>query len=234
MVRILELSRAHRYRGFLRTVKSDSRRDQGIVAGLLIRLVDIVLTAGAVLIMSPVMLCAALMIWLEDRGSIFFVQNRVGRDLKPFAVYKFRTMVEDTNRSTGDVETSGNVSLQSQRQQFQTTQENDARITKIGKLLRPAHVDELPQLFNVLYGDMSLVGVRPDVAVQEADYTAEEWHERHLLRPGITGLAQIDTTISNMQERTKRDLEWVRNRSLSLYFKILLLTVAKVFKRNSL
>lgn len=206
---------------------------QSLISTVLRRSFDLVISFAAILIFAPVMLLTALSIWFEDRGSIFFVQNRIGRGLRPFKVFKFRTMVEDKTRATGDFDTTASSSISDARQKFQTTSANDSRITSVGKLIRPVHLDELPQLFNVFRGDMSLVGVRPDVAVQEADYTPEQWRERHKLRPGITGVAQIDPNVTSMDDRTERDLFWVRNSSLSLYFKVLWQTFAKVLKRNS-
>jgi len=89
-------------------------------------------------------------------------------------------------------------------------------------------------MLNVLLGDMSIVGVRPDVPVQEADYTFQEWNNRHVLRPGITGLAQIDSSVDSMAARTALDLEWVHNRSIRLYATVIFRTFFKVLKRNSL
>lgn len=143
-------------------------------------------------------------------------------------------MTEAKDRFVGEVDREGEENIAAQREKFITTSANDTRITQVGRFLRPAHLDELPQLLNVFLGEMSLVGVRPDVAVQEADYEPQEWIDRHVLRPGITGMAQVDPTVDSMKARTERDLTWVRNRSVGLYFRLLLETVGKVLKRNSL
>ncbi len=196
------------------------------------RICDLCIAVPMALIVAVPMMVVALAIWLEDRDSVLFKQVRVGQETRPFKIFKFRTMYTDKNRIMGD-EYQGSPS-QEARAQFQTTSANDNRITGVGKILRPTHLDELPQLLNVVLGDMSLVGVRPDVPVQEADYSPEVWQERHLLRPGITGLAQVDSTIENTEQRTSQDLRWVRSASVLLYFQTLFKTISKVMKRNSL
>lgn len=198
---------------------------------MLIRLLDLCIVIPMIFIFAIPMLVAAMAIWLEDRGSVLFIQTRVGQGNHRFKILKFRTMFTDHNRILGDE----HVGLPSQeaRAQFETTSTNDKRVTKVGKVLRPAHLDELPQLLNVFLGQMSLVGVRPDVPVQEADYMPEVWQERHRLKPGITGLAQVDSTVENTEQRTIQDLKWVQNASVGLYLLIILKTFAKVLKRNS-
>ena len=118
-------------------------------------------------------------------------------------------------------------------EKFQTTAINDTRVTKVGRFIRPSHLDELPQLFNVIRGEMSLVGVRPDVPIQQLDYPSEIWQTRHHLKPGITGLAQINGSINSLELRTELDLFWVNNYNIQLYFTILFHTLLKVIKRNS-
>lgn len=200
-------------------------------ADLVMRAVDLALALAILAFSALPMLLVAGAILLDDRGPVLFRQPRVGRARRRFSILKFRTMTHDPNRATGAA--IGPVSSV-ERERFQTTIPGDPRITRVGRILRPLHLDELPQMINVLLGEMSLVGVRPDVPVQEADYSPQEWVDRHVLRPGITGLAQIDSTVDSMAARTARDLEWVRNRSLRLYASILLATFGKILKRNSL
>lgn len=200
-------------------------------ADLAMRAMDLLLALVLFAVTALPMLVIAGLIKLEDRGPILFRQPRVGQHRRGFSIAKFRTMTHDPGRATGAA--SGPVSA-AEREKFQTTSPGDARITRVGRVLRPLHLDELPQVLNVLRGEMSLVGVRPDVPVQEADYTPQQWVDRHVLRPGITGLAQIDSTVDNMAARTAHDLTWVRTRSFGLYLKILIGTVTKVLKRNSL
>lgn len=198
---------------------------------LFMRAMDVVLALAILAFAALPMLLVASAILLDDGGPVLFRQPRVGRSRQPFSILKFRTMTHDPNRATGAA--AGPVSI-AEREKFQTTIPGDARITRVGRFLRPLHLDELPQMINVLRGEMSLVGVRPDVPVQEADYLPQEWVDRHVLRPGITGLAQIDTTIDSMTSRTRCDLHWVRNRSLCLYCTVLLATFNKILKRSSL
>lgn len=202
------------------------------LTSFLIRFLDLALTLAGLLIFALPMVIIAAFIYLEDRTPILFRQPRVGKVARVFEIYKFRTMYTDASRSVGQAENGGD--LDDARARFVTTSQNDPRITKVGRILRPLHLDELPQLLNVLNGDMSLVGVRPDVPVQQADYTPAEWAQRHVFRPGITGLAQVNPNIGSLADRTSCDLKWVTDRSVKLYVKILFLTVAKVAKRNSL
>lgn len=197
----------------------------------LMRSFDLILSILIMVAAALPMLVIAAFIKLDDSGPILFPQIRVGRGGRHFTILKFRTMTSDRNRATGTVV---GVATAADRQAFQTTISGDPRITRVGRVLRPLHLDELPQVLNVLKGEMSLVGVRPDVPVQEADYTPQEWVDRHVLRPGITGLAQIDGSIDGTAARTARDLEWVRERSFKLYLATLLRTFFKVLKRNSL
>lgn len=197
------------------------------------RLLDIVLSVLAFIVFLIPMLIIAAAIWLDDRGPILFRQTRVGRGGRHFTILKFRSMsvaASSSSESTGEV---GALDAQTARQRFQTTARNDARITRIGRFLRASHLDELPQLVNVILGDMSLVGVRPDTPSQEADYEPSYWQERHQYRPGITGPAQVQTNDINLRTRTRLEREWLRAPTVRHYLKVLALTVAKVIKRSS-
>jgi lipopolysaccharide/colanic/teichoic acid biosynthesis glycosyltransferase len=148
------------------------------------RLFDIAVSGAGLLVFSPVAALIALGIKLEDGGPVLFTQERVGRDCRVFTAYKFRSMVVDAERLTGAVQATA----------------NDPRVTRMGRLLRGTAFDELPQLWNILRGDMSVVGPRP-LRPGEADTTAEGAHlplsairgyqQRHRVRPGLTGLAQV-------------------------------------------
>lgn len=197
----------------------------------LMRVMDLALAVLMLFVSALPMLFIAGMILLDDGRPVLFRQVRVGRGGRRFTILKFRTMTHDRNRATGSV--MGPITA-ADRRKFETTVSGDPRITRTGRVLRPLHIDELPQILNVFSGDMSMVGVRPDVPVQEADYTFQEWSRRHVLRPGITGLAQIDGSVNNMAARTALDLEWVCNRSIKLYLIVLFRTFFKVLKRNSL
>ena len=148
----------------------------------IIRLFDIVVALIASVVFAPIMLLVAMAIKLEDRGPVFFRQNRVGRQLLPFSLFKFRSMSQGQELAGSGAVEGQDLSLA--RAQFQTTVRNDSRITRVGHWIRRTHLDELPQLLNVVFGHMSLVGVRPDTPVQESDYSSEYWTERHRYRPG--------------------------------------------------
>ena len=130
----------------------------------------------------------------------------------------------------GDIQKS--ESLKSARERFKSTSINDKRITNIGKFIRSFHIDELPQILNVLKGDMSLVGPRPDVLAQMADYTQKEWDKRNSIRPGITGFSQI-SKIYSTKERIKYDLMYLDKLSFVFDTKILLLTFVKLLNNRS-
>jgi lipopolysaccharide/colanic/teichoic acid biosynthesis glycosyltransferase len=201
---------------------------------ILMRGCDLILAVVFLLLFLVPMMIIATLIYLEDRSDPFFYQQRIGRGCRPFKIVKFRTMHVDPNRfngSTADPSLAGTVHA---RQKFQTTVPNDPRITRVGRILRPTHLDELPQVANVLLGQMSFVGVRPDVPVQVSDYTPQQWVDRHVARPGITGLAQVSSDIDSTAQRTAYDLQWVAERSLPKYLNVILRTVGKVLRRNSL
>ena len=121
--------------------------------------------------------------------------------------------------------------LKKLREEFKTTKKNDVRITKLGRYLRSTSLDELPQILNILKGEMSFVGPRPDTPMQKVDYSAEQWAKRCSVKPGLTGLAQISGR-SNIthNNRIKNDLIWVDKKSLILYLTILLKTPFVLFK----
>jgi lipopolysaccharide/colanic/teichoic acid biosynthesis glycosyltransferase len=146
-----------------------------------------------------------------------FRQQRCGRGGKPFSILKFRTMVRDASQLGGH-----------------STKDNDPRITRIGQHLRRMSLDELPQFLNVLSGEMSLVGPRPDTLAQEADYAAEDWAQRCSVRPGITGLAQARYRSSaTFEQRLACDLEYARDPSLARDLSIIGQTIARLFKGGS-
>lgn len=181
------------------------------------RLFDIVVSGLLLLASVPILAIMALAIRLDSTGPIFFRQERIGRGGRPFQMLKFRSMVKDAP-SLGPY----------------YTKKGDPRITRVGAFLRRSSLDELPQLINVLTGDMSLVGPRPDVPPQRQFYTAEEWEKRHRVRPGITGLAQATLRSSaNREQRKAMDLEYVDRVSLLFDLWILLLTMKQVLLKGS-
>jgi lipopolysaccharide/colanic/teichoic acid biosynthesis glycosyltransferase len=180
------------------------------------RIFDVCCAGLAILVLSPVLIVVGLAIWGYDRGPVLFLQERGGRYGTTFKIYKFRSMVRNADQ-IGSYQTAS----------------NDARITRIGKFLRRTSLDELPQLFNVLKGDMSLVGPRPDVPAQKSLYSADEWLRRHRVRPGVTGLAQATIrSRGTADQRKSLDLFYVENQSFWFDLKIIGLTVLQLFKKS--
>lgn len=180
------------------------------------RIVDVVFSGLFLLFASPMMLFTALLIKLDSPGPVFFAQERMGLDAKPFKMLKFRSMRADAERNGPG-----------------WTTKDDPRRTRIGTLLRKTSIDELPQFINVLMGDMSVVGPRPEqpAYVEQFRQSIPRYMERHREKAGVTGWAQInglrgDTSIA---ERTKYDLWYIENWSLWLDFKIILRTAFKTF-----
>ncbi len=199
------------------------------VRGLAIkRAIDVVISGAAIIFLSPVLVLTALLVKLTAPGPIFFIQKRMGRNKRMFDIYKFRTMVVDAEKRLKDLEhlNEANGAV------FKI--KDDPRITPIGKFLRKTSIDELPQLFNVLKGDMSLVGPRP---LQVRDYELFEtfcgdWQRRRFsVRPGITCLWQIKGRSSTTFEKwMELDLQYIRTWSLWLDLEILAKTVPAVLR----
>jgi lipopolysaccharide/colanic/teichoic acid biosynthesis glycosyltransferase len=181
------------------------------------RLIDITISLLLLLLVSPILLIIAVLIKTISPGAVLFKQRRVGRDGTVFNIFKFRSMVQNA-AEVGSYQTAA----------------NDPRITNIGKLLRKTSLDELPQLLNVLLGDMSLIGPRPDLPAQRDQYTADEWQKRHLVRPGITGLAQATLrSAATAEQRKQLDLNYVDQHNLILDFKIAWWTCKQVTLKGS-
>lgn len=181
------------------------------------RAMDIVLSLTALLMLSPVLLGAALAIALESGFPILFRQTRLGLHGREFGMYKFRSMVKNAD-SIGPYFTS----------------DNDSRITRVGRFIRRTSVDELPQILNVLQGDMSLVGPRPDVPTQRALYSDADWAQRCSVRPGITGLAQaLYRSTSSEVQRLEADLRYARESSIWLDLKIMWWTLGRLAGKGS-
>ena len=179
------------------------------------RIVDIALSGTAVVLLSPVLALIAIAIRFDSRGVILFRQRRLGRNAKPFTIYKFRTMTENARDLRNPDGSTFNAP-------------DDSRFTRLGRFLRSSSLDELPQLFNVLFGSMSLVGPRPDQVDQAQYYSGAEWR-RNLVKPGIAGLAQINgRNAISWAERKQLDLEYVARQSLRLDLNILLRTIPYV------
>lgn len=179
------------------------------------RIFDVIVSFSAILILSPLLVIIYFMI-KKDGGSSLFKQERIGLDGNLFLIYKFRSMVVDASKLGG-----------------YSTLANDNRITKIGKLIRRTSIDELPQLFNVLKGDMSIVGPRPNVPEQIKEYRESDWEKRNSILPGITGLSQANyRSEATFDQRLKSDLYYVDNKSMVLDMKIIMMTVKQIISKG--
>ncbi len=179
--------------------------------------IDIALSLAALVLLSPLLAAATLAILLEDGRPVLFRQTRVGQGGREFGMFKFRSMVRHA-ASIGPWHTA----------------DGDPRITRVGRFIRRTSVDELPQLLNVLRGEMSLVGPRPDVPAQQALYRPADWAERCSVRPGVTGLAQaLLRSQATEAQRLELDLRYVREASLWLDLRIIGWTVARLGGKGS-
>jgi lipopolysaccharide/colanic/teichoic acid biosynthesis glycosyltransferase len=198
---------------------------------MIIRLFDILFSLIALIVLSPILLIIAVIIMIESRGGAFFMQERVGKNYVMFRLIKFRTMA-----------------LDSQKTGFLTVGMRDPRITKAGYYLRKFKLDELPQLINVLSGDMSIVGPRPEIRKYVDEYT-EEQKVVLSIRPGITDYASIEFSNENeilarsdnpektyikdiLPAKIHLNMRYINNRNLITYFKVIFLTVQAVMKNS--
>ena len=181
------------------------------------RLIDIVVSLFGIIVTFPFLLIVALLIRIESRGPAIFKQQRIGRDKKVFNIYKFRSMCVGAEK-TGSGVYSG---------------KNDSRVTKIGRIIRATSIDELPQLFNILAGDMSFIGPRPPLTYHpwKIDEYTDEQLRMFEVRPGITGWAQVNGRKNvEWNERIRLNVWYIDNMSFLLDCKILFKTVFKVLK----
>ncbi len=184
--------------------------------GNLKRGLDIFIALAAMVILSPVLVAIGITIRLSSKGPAVFKQQRAGQNGKPFVFYKFRTMKLDV-APFGPSPKSG----------------EDRRLTKVGKFLRECSLDELPQLFNVLKGDMSIVGPRPLYLSQIPEWS-ERQKKRLLVKAGLTGLAQIQGRAElTREEKLELDVKYVENAGLLSDIRIMLTTIVQVFRRKS-
>ena len=183
------------------------------------RLVDVTLSLFALILFSPMFLIISLSIKLYDGGPVFYKQRRCSRDMKPFDILKFRSMIVDAEKNGP-----------------QPAVDNDSRITPVGKIIRALRVDELPQIINILKGDMSIVGPRPERIEHVEKYSEQipEFVCRYKVKGGLTGYAQVygkyNTSAYN---KLKMDLIYIQNYSIAMDFKLMLMTVKILFKKDS-
>lgn len=188
---------------------------QGIYARYIKRILDILLSGCALIVLSPVLLIVAVLVRTKLGSPVIFCQERPGKDEKIFKMYKFRSMT-DARDENGELLS------------------DEARLTKFGRALRATSLDELPELWNIFKGDMSIVGPRPLAVVYLPYYTEEERH-RHDILPGLTGLAQVHgRNAISWETKFAYDLEYLRTLSFWTDVKIIFLTVKKVLIREGI
>ncbi len=195
-------------------------RNQGLTFGQIFwkRVMDLVVSAILCAVTSPIMLVIAAAIKLYDGGPVLYVQERITKDGKPFRIYKFRSMI-----------------VESEKRGARLASEHDDRITPVGKVIRRLHFDELPQLFNVLLGDMSFVGPRPEreEITKEYEKSIPQFRFRLKMKAGLTGYAQVYGQYNTVPyDKIKLDLTYIENYSLWLDIKLILLTVKILFQKE--
>jgi len=216
-------------------VPADTTRYYGSF-GHIKRAFDVLVAAAMLLIVSPAMIIIALLVKRSSAGPVFFVQERLGRDGQPFLFYKFRSMAHNSDdaihRQFASMFISGDKGgcADSNDGEEIFKLKKDPRVTAIGSFLRRTSLDELPQLFNILRGDMSLVGPRPPIAYEIENY--QPWHmERLKAIPGLTGLWQVSGRSSvSFEEMVRLDVRYINDWSLLLDLRILLRTIPVVLK----
>lgn len=192
-----------------------SKKRQSIYQKYIKRILDIVLSLLAIIILSPVLLIVALLVRIKLGSPVIFTQNRPGKDEKIFKLYKFRSMTDERD-------SDGNLLS------------DDIRLTSFGRKLRSTSLDELPELFNILKGDMSIVGPRP-LLVDYLDLYNEEQKHRHDVRPGLTGLAQVNgRNALSWEEKFELDVNYVDNTSFTNDIRIILDTIRVVFNKDGI
>lgn len=185
------------------------------------RIIDIILSLIVLPIVLIIIVIVGILIKLEDNGSIIYKDLRLGEDMKPFKMYKLRSMKVDAP----DIRNSDGTTFNS---------ENDSRVTKVGKIIRKTSLDELPQFINVLMGDMSFVGPRPSPLGDKSIYP-KDFFEKFKVKPGITGYNQaLLRNNATMEQRIKNDCYYVNNVSLKLDVYIIYQTIISVVKRRNI
>lgn len=191
------------------------------------RLFGIVASSVALVLISPLLLIIAICIKVDDpKGPVFYNQERIGKDGKPFKIYKFRSMVTNADELLEKLREKNEING------AMFKMKNDPRITKVGRVIRKYSLDELPQLLNVIKGDMSIVGPRPPLPSEVAQYTDYD-KQRLMVTPGATGLWQVGGR-NNVDFNTmvELDLKYIQNRSIWLDLKIMFKTVLIMIKPN--
>jgi lipopolysaccharide/colanic/teichoic acid biosynthesis glycosyltransferase len=224
--------------GRVRTIQSDLGLTIGAVAAaetarmqwelypIAKRMFDVVVAAIMLIVLAPVMAVVALAIRLDSPGPIIFRQTRIGKNHRPFTFYKFRSMYSKVDAAVHQQFVRNLINGSSSCANYKLT--GDKRITRVGALIRKTSLDELPQLFNVIKGDMSMVGPRPPIPYEVAEY--KDWHHRRLsVTPGITGLWQVrGRSLVSFDDMVKMDIAYAEQRSITLDVSLFVQTVPAV------
>lgn len=210
-------------------VRADSKKVKGrpLYHGIK-RVFDIVASAIALVLLSPLFLFLAIKIHGEDGGPVFYSQIRIGKNEKPFRIYKFRSMVVNADQLKKKLLTQNEVAG------AMFKMHDDPRVTKIGKFIRAHSLDELPQLWNVLKGDMSLIGPRPPLPDEVAEY--DDWDKQRLLvKPGCSGLWQATSrNEADFKGMVLLDIEYINKSSLLFDLKLILMTIKVIIHPNGI
>lgn len=210
-------------------VQADSQKVKGrpLYHGIK-RVFDIVASAIALVLLSPLFLFLAIKIHGEDGGPVFYSQIRIGKNEKPFRIYKFRSMVVNADQLKKKLLTQNEV------EGAMFKMHDDPRVTKIGKFIRAHSLDELPQLWNVLKGDMSLIGPRPPLPDEVAEY--DDWDKQRLLvKPGCSGLWQATSrNEADFKGMVLLDIEYINKSSLLFDLKLILMTIKVIIHPNGI
>lgn len=189
--------------------------NKGLYRRFLKRPMDFILSLMAIIVLSPVLIIVAVLVRLKLGSPVLFKQKRPGLNEKIFTMYKFRTMTDEKDEN-GEL------------------LPDSVRLTKFGRMLRSTSLDELPELFNILKGDMSIVGPRPQL-VRDMVFMSEEQRQRHSVHPGLTGWAQVNGRNNvTWEEKLSLDIDYIEDISFIKDWKIIFMTVAKVFKKEDI
>lgn len=196
--------------------KKTAHKPYGLYERYIKRGLDAFLSTGALIVLSPVLLITAILVRIKLGSPVLFKQDRPGRNEKTFRLCKFRSMTDARDKN-------GKLLP------------DDVRLTKFGRLLRSTSLDELPELINIIKGDMAVIGPRP-LLMEYLPYYTEAEHHRHDVRPGLTGWAQVNgrNAIGSWEERFRYDLEYVNHVTFAMDLKVLFTTIGKVIKRSDI
>jgi len=196
-------------------VKEEAKVNIGIYRIFLKRPMDFILSLMAIIFLSPVLIIVGALVRVKLGSPVLFKQKRPGLKEKIFTMYKFRTMTDEKDEN-------------------EELLPDSVRLTKFGRMLRSTSLDELPELFNILKGDMSIVGPRPQL-VRDMVFMSEEQRQRHSVHPGLTGWAQVNGRNNvTWEEKLSLDLDYIEDISFIKDWKIIFMTVAKVFKKDDI